>query len=310
MLLRHKLFGARFYGGQIDRIEQGLVELGSESDDYNCGFVFSNDMGRHDEAIAYRRDICPKAKLILGVQDCAPHLGAQFPLETLKQQLRRADAITTISTFVQNDVRNRLGLESTVIYNPIKDVVRDAAGPTAASDSQNCYPYRFMFCGRVNDPAKRCGFGAAALQILGASPLDVITVGGEPPFYGGMYWGVASDQALRDIYHTVDFVLMPSASEGMGLPAIEAMAVGAIPVICCDLVTREEFFPSSVFPEYLSVEPTPQSIATFIARYLNNREEMAAFKARLKTHFAQNWAHKMSGRGVAEAILKVYESLS
>jgi glycosyltransferase involved in cell wall biosynthesis len=302
--------GARIIGGQIDRIEAGFISLGHEiTRCIDCAnLVFSNNLWS-DQLIADKLAGRISGKYIQNVLDLAPHI-PDFPLGRARDQLRRADAITTISTFVQNDVRNRLGLESTVIYNPIKDVVRDAAGPTAASDSQNCYPYRFMFCGRVNDPAKRCGFGAAALQILGASPLEVITVGGEPPFYGGMYWGVASDQALRDIYHTVDFVLMPSASEGMGLPAIEAMAVGAIPVICCDLVTREEFFPSSVFPEYLSVEPTPQSIATFIARYLNNREEMAAFKARLKTHFAQNWAHKMSGRGVAEAILKVYESLS
>jgi glycosyltransferase involved in cell wall biosynthesis len=301
--------GARCAGGQVDRVEAGFVQLGHQITPHvsDAALVYSNNLWS-DQLIADKLAGRISGKYIQNVLDLAPHI-PDFPLGRARDQLRRADAITTISTFVQNDVRNRLGLESTVIYNPIKDVVRDAAGPTAASDSQNCYPYRFMFCGRVNDPAKRCGFGAAALQILGASPLEVITVGGEPPFYGGMYWGVASDQALRDIYHTVDFVLMPSASEGMGLPAIEAMAVGAIPVICCDLVTREEFFPSSVFPEYLSVEPTPQSIATFIARYLNNREEMAAFKARLKAHFAQNWAHKLSGRGVAEAILRVYERI-
>jgi glycosyltransferase involved in cell wall biosynthesis len=303
--------GARGQSTQIERIEAGFVQLGHEITPHvsEGDIVYSNNLWS-DQLIADKLAGRIRGKYIQNVLDLAPHI-PDFPLGRARDQLRHADAITTISTFVQNGVHNRLGLESTVVYNPIKDVVRDdAAGTTAASDSQNRYPYRFMFCGRVNDPAKRCALGAAALQIIGVSPLEVVTVGSEPPFYGGMYWGIATDAALTDLYHTADFVLMPSASEGMGLPAIEAAAVGAIPVICRDLVTREEFFPSSVFPEYLVVEPEPRSIAAFIARYLNNREEMAAFKARLKKHFAQNWARKLSGRGVAEAILKVYESLS
>jgi glycosyltransferase involved in cell wall biosynthesis len=148
-----------------------------------------------------------------------------------------------------------------------------------------------------------------ALQGLGIDPREVALVGAEGGW--GNYVGVLSDESLNRVYNAVDFVLMCSIYEGLGLPACEAMATGVIPVICADLPTREEFFPAAAFPEYLKVQPTPESVAAFIARYLNSPPAiMENMKNRLHQHYLDHWQARLSPAGVAGAILKVYNSLS
>ena len=95
-----------------------------------------------------------------------------------------------------------------------------------------------------------------------------------------------------------------SESEGMGLPALEAMAVGAIPVLPYNLTTREEFFPSQVFPEYTFVKDS-ESAKDFMLTLMQNKEKMIEMKNRITKHFNENWSEKLSGVGVAGKILEV-----
>jgi glycosyltransferase involved in cell wall biosynthesis len=292
---------SRYQLSQIDRIEQGFRDLGHEivQDHESADLVYQNN-GWYDSIVAARPRI--RGKVILNVLDLAPHASPPFDVSRLRAQLTSADAVTAISTWVQSDLRVRAGVESTVIYNPIKPVSNEYV--------RRAHQCRALFVGRVNDAAKRTAPAAAALQILGFDATDVITVGSDCPFYGGAWMGVVNDQILNKLYNSVDFVMFPSGSnEGLGLPATEAVAAGAIPVICRDLSTREEFFPSAIFPEYVDVEATPESIARFVGRYMNDEVARAELKARLFNHYQKNWAAKLSGLGVAQAILDVYNRL-
>lgn len=291
--------GARFWGGQLDRIERGFLELGHELTPHlhEAQLVYGQNPW-YDEIVMDRKAGQIRGKVLMNVLDLAPHLGAEFPLMKLREQLHHADAVTTISDTVAGDLTARAGFNSTVIYNPIKDVVRTGVKK---------HPYRAMFVGRVADRNKRALLGVQALQILGFQASEIVTVGGDAPFYGAEYWGVATDEALNDLYNSVDYVMMPSRHEGMGLPALEAFAAGAIPVICNDLSTRWEFFRD--IPEYDQVNPDPVSIARFIAQFEQDNDRKTEFKARLHRHYLTHWQHKLSGRGVAAAILKVYENL-
>lgn len=293
--------GATFFGGQIDRINQGFISLGHEITPYidDADLVYSNNFW-NDQIIKDKIAGHIRGKIIFNCLDIAPHL-LDFPLDRFKGQAKYADAITTISTFVQNDLKARAGVESTVIYNPIKPITRLAEKPQRR--------YRAMFVGRVNDPAKNTIVAAQALYLLGFSPNEVITVGDQPPFFGGDYWGIAMDEQLNQLYNEVDFVMFTSKSEGLGLPMTEAMAAGAIPVVLRELGTHEEFLPLSIFPEYGVVENDPRSVALFIARFLQNDERMREMKDRLYNHFEKNWREKLSGVGVAKAILQVYEKI-
>lgn len=289
-------FGARFYLGQVDRIDQGFKELGGTQIGNDYDFIYANDMGYHETAINYKQ-IYPNAKLILNIQDLAPHI-SNFPIDKLKIYLSKADAITTISETVRIDLKNKTGYDSSVIYQPIKNVFK-------IDDYK--YKYKAMFIGRVNDPNKRCGLGLVALQILGFDIKEVVTIGSESPYYGGVYAGMVDDNILNLLYNSVDFVMFPSLHEGMGLPAIEAMAAGAIPIICKDLSTRNEFF--NGISEYDEVKPDSVSISKFIAQFMQDNDKKQEFKDKLYNHYLINWKDKVSPAGVANNILDVYKKL-
>lgn len=290
---------SRFFASQIQRIEQGFVSLGHKLTSYACNadLVYVNNPPFR-EVIIDSTIRTERTKTIFNVQDI-PHHISDFDTVALKEQLWWADGITSISETTRRDLFAATEIDSRVIYQPIMPVTRTG---------ERKHLYRALFIGRIGDQNKRTNLAVHALQILGFSGNDVVTVGNQSPWYGGTYWGVATEQALNEIYNSVDFVVMVSKNEGMGLPALEAMAAGAIPVICRDLTTREEFFPSTVFPEYLNVEPDSRSIAAFIAQFLQDNDRMTEMKERLHRHYKENWEYRLSGRGVAERIMEVYNT--
>ncbi len=305
--LRVHCLGARLVGGQIDRIEEGFRALGCEVVDKGDGadLVYANDAQHYLTALNLRHIVAnPCGRVILNVLDLAPHLGAAFPLDTIKLRVGAADAVTTISSTVQRDIRARLGVEATVVYNPIRDV-----GGKVHALGLIPNP-RALFVGRVNDPEKRAGVAASALAMLSFGWDDIATVGREQPHYGGVYRGEVTDDKLNVLYHAADFLMCPTRHAFLGLPILEAMACGTIPVVCNDLDILDEFLPADVFPEYREVEPTAPSIARFVARFMQDNDAKAEFSARVRAHYEAHWAAKLSPRGVAEAILKVYQGLA
>lgn len=292
-------FGSRHFGGQVNRIDEGFVALGHEltPHSHEADLVYSNDPAAFDQILI---DACSgaaiDAKVIFNVQDLPLHIPS-FDYAKLKEQLVRADAVTTISEYVQWQVREYLGLDSHVVYQPMKPVRRDPSAQLAERK-------RFAHVGRRFDENKNFVIGVHALRMLGYQPSDVFLVGNELGW--GDYCGVLSDENLNRVYNSVDFVLTLGTVEGFSLPTIEAMACGAIPVVHSGMTTRRELLPPDLFPEYNGVDLTPASIARFIARCTNSPEEvMAGLKDRLHTHYQTNWAHKLTGRAVAERIVEV-----
>lgn len=292
--------GARFFGGQIDRIESGFKSLGHElaQDISEADLVYCNNAW-YDDVINFKKAGRVKGKMIFTVLDLAPHLGSQFPVEKLEEQLEFADAICSISETVQKDLAERTGKFSTVIYQPIKNIVKLDKKPKS--------PFKVLFVGRVNDPNKRAGLGAEAIKKLGYKAQEVITIGSDQPFFGGTWGEKVADEVLNMTYNSVDFVICCSRHEGIGLPAIEAMAAGTIPVICSDLSTRHDFFNN--ISEYENVKPNPDSVTAFMSGFIKDPVKMQTFKDKLHYHYLQNLSHKMCGVGVAESILKVYDRL-
>ena len=287
--------GARCVGSQIERIEEGFIKLNHEitSDITSADLIYVNNAW-YDDIIAAKQSGQIKGKIVFTVLDLAPHV-PDFPVQKLKEQLQYADHVCTISQFVQQDLKNRTGFDSTVIYQPIKNVYYTGIKK---------HNFKAMLVGRVNDPAKKARESIQALISAGFNGGDVVTVGREQPFYGGSWANSASDEVLNELYNSVDFVMCMSESEGMGLPALEAMAVGAIPVLPYNLTTREEFFPSQVFPEYTFVKDS-ESAKDFMLTLMQNKEKMIEMKNRITKHFNENWSGKLSGAGVAGKILEV-----
>lgn len=299
--MKVSLHGAVHWGSQLPRIEQGFVALGHEitPHSHEADLIYANN-GPYDQIILDECAGKTHGKVILTLLDIPLHLGKAFDHDKIRAQLAQADAVTVISEYVQWQCREYLGLDSHIIYNPMKPVQRDPAARLA-----NCKP--FAHIGRRFDFNKRAALGVHALQILGYGPQDLFLVGNETGW--GDYCGVLSDEDLNHVYNSVDFTLCTSMVEGLCLPVLESMAAGAIPVVCNDMTTRRELLPPDLFPEYNAVDPAPESIARFIARYTSDPVAMAEMKDRLHIHYITNWAHKLTGRAVAERIVEVARNI-
>ncbi len=293
--------GAMHFGGQLPRIQDGFRQLGHEITPYphDASLIYSNDSAHYHQIVVDRAAGRLRGKVIFTCLDVPVHLGTSFDYEALGRDLRVADAICSISTYGQTQLREIYGLDSTIVYQPIKPVGKDSALKV------DC-PYRFASIGRRYDPNKNAAIWVAALEILGIARQEVALVGSEAGW--GDYLGVLRDDGLNHLYNSVDFVLALGTNEGLNLPVLESMACGVIPVIHRGLTTREELLPAALFPEYLEVDLTPQNVALFIAKYLQNSSLMEDMKSRLYKHYQEKWSHLLTPQGVASQILMCYEN--
>lgn len=300
--MKINLHGATHWGSQLPRIEQGFIELGHQitPHSHEADLIYANN-GPYDQILVDKWTDKIRGKIILTLLDVPLHLGVGFDYDKTRAQLAQADVVTVISEYVQWQAKEYLGLDSHVIYNPMKPVGRDSMVEFASRK-------RFAHIGRRFDRNKNFNLGVAALQLLGYHRDDISLVGNETGW--GDYCGVLSDDNLNRVYNSVDFVLTLGTVEGLSLPTVEAMACGAIPVVHNRMTTRRELLPPDIFPEYNAVDPTPDSVARFISRYTSDPAAMAEMKERLYTHYQTNWAHKLTGRAVAERIVEVTRSLS
>jgi glycosyltransferase involved in cell wall biosynthesis len=179
-------------------------------------------------------------------------------LWNLKNRLacRRADLLATVSEASARDIRKRLPIgnrELLVLTEGASAVF--SAQPTSADiglvqDSIRQHGRYVLFVGGIS-PHKRVAelvraFGAAARR-AGSEDLLLVLAGpdGRDQFaddQSGVTQAVAairsagsrvvrtgfiSDDALAALYRSAECVVLPSAMEGFGLPALEAMASGA-----------------------------------------------------------------------------------
>ena len=96
--------------------------------------------------------------------------------------------------------------------------------------------------------------------------------------------GLISDSELNKLYNSSKFLLLPSKAEGLGLPMIESMICGAIPITCSDNLTAKEFSPA----EFIC-EPNAKSIISKIEKldkeYENNRQKAIQVGKKYKIQF-------------------------
>lgn len=293
--------GCRQVYCQLPRIEQGFRELGHDITPHigEADLIYFNNPP-FSQVVEDKRNGSLRGKIVLNVLDIPIRHIPDYDYGKLSHDLSHADAITSISKGTQADVLYYCGLHSKIIYQPI-NVINNTGTKK--------YPaFKMLFVGRVNDSQKRTKIGYHAAQIVGFSAEQFLTVGTEVPGYGS-YCGVINGPDLDDIYNSVDFVWCGSLWEGLGLPIFECLAAGKIPIICKDFNLREEFFPAALFPEYLEVEPTPESVAKFIIGFMQDNDKYSLLANRLHEHYNNSLKDKFSYLGVAKAILEVYDGI-
>jgi len=302
-MLKVKLYGAKGYTCQVPRLKQGFMGLGCEvieGDDFD--FVYCNNF-EFDKKDSEHKDsaMSNDGFKIFNVLDIPPHI-PDFPIDKLKEQLSQANIVTCISEPVKKQLAN-IGVDSHVIWNPIKDVFFDET----LQKKFSC-----LYVGRGSDPNKRAFLLRNFVsEVVAVGPdadfslfcqagqtghMQFTTTGGDSS--RGQYLGKVNDLCLNQLYNSSRVVALPSKFEGLGLPMLEAMVCGAIPLVCSDNPN------SKLCPEFCICEPTIESVTKKYQELLNNFPE---YQKIIIEHYSSQIQKKFSKFSVAQNIINLYE---
>ena len=286
--IKVSILGSDGYVCQIPRIKEGIKELGHILSDESPDLIYSNDPRGYNKALLLKKKY-PKAYLILNFLDMPWHISnIQKQTELLvKNYFLKADVITTISFKVKKDISKLYNKKIHVIYNPIKDVYFDE------NIKKNNI---FFYVGRASDPVKRFNLVRESLLKIKDGVKNTKICGSQNPNFGD-YLGIIKDQELNKLYNASKYVLLPSSAEGIGLPMIEGMICGAIPITCSDNLTAREFSP----PDFIC-EPYPQSIVNKIEEL--NKEYEA--KRKIALEFGKKYKIQFDKKNIAKNIINIF----
>jgi len=281
------IFGILPFSGLI---KEGFQILGHTISNENPDLIYANDPRGYKEAILVKTKY-KNATLILNILDIPwhmPNIQQQTKL-LVNEFLIRADFVSVISLKVKRDLSQFLNKKIHVVYNPIKDVYYDEKIP-----KNNM----FLFVGRANDPIKRFDLIRDTLIKIKDGIKKIKVCGAENPNFGN-YLGYVSDKELNNLYNSTKFLLLPSKAEGIGLPMIESMICGALPITCSDNETAKEFLP----PDFIC-EPNAQSI-------VNKIEELDkdyATKRKIALEFGKKYKTQFDKKTIAKNIIDIFNS--
>lgn len=298
--MKIKTLGAKnWYSCQLDRIDASFRELGYDlvSDDFNdkVELIYANDPGGFAKAIEHKQQF--GGKLILNILDRPWHCAEIKEWDVkVKEQLKQADAITTISKYTQSQVKQHLGFDSKVIYQPIKPVgfINNTTKNGLA-----------MLVGRQLDGNKRAMLAVRATQDfcernrLSFEDGYLSVFGSEDISYGN-YYGVVSDEQLKLEYNQHLVTLICSKNEGINLPLVESLVCYTPVIVCNDMTTASEFA-----PQEMMVEPKVEKIADKIAEIQENYWRYFTIAAT----FGDEHKKKFDKLTIAGNILEVYNKL-
>jgi len=284
------VLGADGYTCQVPRIKDGLQKLGHILSEDSPDLIYANDPTGYNKAMVLKKKF-PKSYLIFNFLDVPwhiPNVDKQTKL-LVEHFLEKADAVSVISFKVKKDLAKFLNKKIEVIYNPIKDVFYD---------KKIIKNNNFLYVGRANDPIKRITLVRESLSKINNSIKEIKICGSENPGFGN-YVGVISDIELNTLYNSSKFILLPSKAEGIGLPMIEGMICGAIPITCADNLTAKEFSPL----EFIC-EPNALSMVDKINE-LNQEYEK---KRELAIKIGEKYKTQFDKITIAKNILNIFNS--
>jgi len=288
--IKVSILGADGYTCQIPRIKEGMELLDHTLSEECPDLIYSNDSSGYEKALLLKKKY-PKAYLMLNFLDIPWHMpNIQKQTESLvKNYFLKADVITTISFKVKKDIDKFYDKKIHVIYNPIKDVYFD--GNIKKNNT-------FLYVGRAFDPVKRFNLVRESLLKIKDGEKNIKICGSQNPNFGN-YLGVIKDQELNKLYNSSKYVLLPSSSEGIGLPMIEGIICGAIPITCSDNLTAKEFSPADFI-----CKPDAQSIVNKLTEL--NKEYEA--KRELALKFGKKYKIQFDKKNIATNIINLFNS--
>lgn len=285
---------------QIPAIREAFSKLGHinimDLSDPDLAFIFVGNPPFDDYI-----DLSETRKTIFNILDIPFHLKeVDEIINKLRYQLPKASRITTISKTVQKHLFEKCGVNSEVIHYPMK--------PVRHTGKKEYSQFKVALVGRLGDPNKRAALAVHALIRAGYEEREIATIGPEYLGYGTRL-GTVSNEALNDIYNSVDYVMMMSKNEGIGLPAIEGACCGAIPIVMPDLSTFDEFWADSPLGLNYQTLTSVNKIAELINSLDNNQEWKNEVKQDILAYSELAFRPKFDRMAVVKRILDVYLSI-
>ena len=278
------VFGISPFSGLI---KEGFQILGHTISHENPDLIYANDPRGYNEAISLKKKY-PKVNMIFNLLDIPwfmPNILNQTKL-LVSTYLNQADAITVLSYKVKKDLSQFLDKKIHVIYNPIRDVYYDKS-----IKKENL----FLFVGRANDPNKRFSLIRETLSKIKDGEKKLTVCGEQNPGFGN-YLGYVSNEKLNELYNSTQYLLLPSKYEGIGLPMIEAMICGSLPITCSDNETAREFLPSDFI-----CEPNAKSIA----EHIETLDKNFKIKQKLALELGEKYKEQFDKSRIADNILNI-----
>jgi len=274
----------------VNRLERGFIELGHEIAFFNeiPDLLIAINPDVYNDAI--EEEVTEGGLKIFNVLDVPEHLLDTYPINDIKEQLKEADVITSISHFTKKQIKKYFKKNAQVVYTPsleIENIPRNK-------------DIDFLYVGRATDPNKRFDLIVNGMRDAGM-PLSSLTVCGPDPISCGIYRGVVTSTHLNELYNQAKVVLLPSKLEGVGLSMIEGAMAQAIPLTCSDNKTVKEFG-----LEEFCAEPDPESYGRAMMKTLINFLEK---KQRVQEIVKeQDLFHKFDKKTVAQKYIDIYEN--
>ena len=268
-------------------IKEGFQILGHKISNENPDLIYANDPRGYKEAISLKKKY-PTINMIFNLLDIPwfmPNILNQTKM-LVSIYLNQADAVTVISQKVKKDLSQFTDREIHVIYNPARDVNYDE---NIKKENQ------FLFVGRANDPNKRFSLIKESLSKIQDGEKKITVCGPENPGFGN-YLGYVSNKKLNELYNSTKYLLLPSKYEGIGLPMIEGMICGTLPITCNDNETAKEFLPIDFM-----CEPKSDSILNYIKKLDTNYK----IKQEMVLKLGEKYKEQFNKTSIAKNILNI-----
>jgi len=210
-------------------------------------------------------------------------------LHRLKANAAKANVITFISHFTENDFKKHLPsldqIKTKVIYNGSNQLATMSSKPDWCSD-------KFIFSVGIFSEKKNFHSLLPFMKMLPAD-YKLIIAGNSNTKYGDtvrdiihklnlsdrvILPGMISEEQKSYLYHHCEAFVFPSIAEGFGLPVIEAMSIGK-PVFCSNKTSLKEigdkyaYFWHHFDPEYMK-EIFDQGLTNFASDKLKKQDQI------------------------------------
>lgn len=214
------------------------------------------------------------------------HDDESAPVGAAAEELRRAAAVICVSAYTADRAQSRFGLKQThVVPNGVAERFFDATPADPATSAALGIPDRFVLHAGGGSARKNLEGLAAAWPSIHAenSDLRLLLIGPVTArkralfegLQGAILAGRVADSLVPGLVSAASCVVVPSTTEGFGLPALEAMAART-PVVAADASA----LPEVVGDGGLLVAPTAEGLADGVLAILSGGANVATMVER------------------------------